>query len=340
MRQAEALAERRGWTVSELADRTIPTAGFDETGSMELSYGERRFTARLQPDFKVALFNAEGKAIKALPEPRQDEDAELAKEAKKAYSSAKKEIKNIVDLQTDRLYEALCTERDWPWEDWDQYLNGHPVVRRLVHRLVWCQVEEGRVIQVFRPLEDGTLTDADDNEIKLPAAARVRIAHDTLLDAEDVARWQQHLQDYEIVPLFQQLGKGTYALPEALSGADEIGDFKGYLLEAFALRGRALKLGYTRGAAQDAGWFFEYEKRFPTLGLLAVIEFTGNGLPEENRTVGLHHLSFSRIGAADGGRIPLGKVTKVLLSECYNDLRLLAAEGSGFDPDWEKKCEC
>jgi hypothetical protein len=35
--------------------------------------------------------------------------------------------------------------------------------------------------------------------------------------------------------------------------------------------------------------------------------------------------------------IPLGKVPKVLLSECYHDARIIAGEGTGFDPDWEKK---
>ena len=52
-RQAETLAERKGWTLAELADRTVPSGGFDETGILELSYGERQFTARLLPDFKV-----------------------------------------------------------------------------------------------------------------------------------------------------------------------------------------------------------------------------------------------------------------------------------------------
>jgi hypothetical protein len=339
-RQAEALAERKGWTLSELADRTIPSGGFDETGTLELSYGERTFTAHLMPDFKVELHNPSGKKIAALPEPRQDDDAELVKDAKKVFAAAKKEIKSIVDLQTDRLYEALCTERDWSFEDWSAYLNRHPVVRRLVQRLVWAQVEthDGamRLAQVFRPLDDGSLTDADDNEVQVPANARVRVAHDSLLSAEQVALWQAHLADYEVVPLFQQLGKGVYSLPAAQAQADSIDDFEGHLIETFALRNRALKLGYTRGAAEDGGWFFVYEKRFPTLGIVAAIEFTGNGLPEENRTVALLKLSFS---GAQGGRMSLGKVPKVLLSECYNDLRLVAAEGSGFDPEWQKKSE-
>lgn len=339
-RQAEALAERKGWTLSELADRTIPSGGFDETGTLELSYGQRAFTARLLPDFKVELYNPDGKKISALPEPRQDDDAERAKEAKKAFSAAKKEIKNIVELQTERLYEALCTERDWPFDDWNRYLNGHPVVRRLVQRLVWAQVEppvgSGRVVRTFRPLDDGSLSDADDNEVELPAAARVRLAHDSLLAAEQVTQWQTHLADYAVVPLFQQLGKGIYALPAEKAQADALEGFEGHLIETFALRGRALKLGYTRGAAEDGGWFYVYEKRFPTLGLVASIEFTGNGLPEENRTVALLKLAFS---TTQGSRVALAKVPKVLLSECYNDLRLIAAEGSGYDRDWQKKSE-
>ena len=30
---------------------------------------------------------------------------------------------------------------------------------------------------------------------------------------------------------------------------------------------------------------------------------------------------------------------KSMLSECYSDLRLIAGEGKGFDPDWRKKTE-
>jgi hypothetical protein len=84
-----------------------------------------------------------------------------------------------------------------------------------------------------------------------------------------------------------------------------------------------------------------YEKRFPTLGLVVVIEFTGNPLPEENRTVALLNLRFegASAGAGERARLALGKVPPVLLSECYNDLRLIAADGTGFDPDWQKKSE-
>jgi hypothetical protein len=35
----------------------------------------------------------------------------------------------------------------------------------------------------------------------------------------------------------------------------------------------------------------------------------------------------------------LEEVPAVLLSECYNDLRAIAATGTDYDPEWEKKVD-
>jgi hypothetical protein len=339
--QAQALAERKGWTLDELADRTIPTAGFESTPDgavLELSYGPRVFTARLLPDLTVVLQDPDATVVKALPAPRQSDDADLAKDAKKAFAAAKKDVKAIAKLQGERLYEALCTERDWPADDWLRYLVAHPVVGPAVRRLVWVDTDTGTS---FRPLDDGSLTDVDDREVELDPAHRVRLAHDSVLPPDVVHRWLEHLADYEVDPLFQQLGKGTYHLPEERRGDKEVADHEGHLLEAFALRGRALRSGYTRGPSEDAGWFYSYRKRFPTLGLVAQVGFTGNYLPEENRTVALTRLSFHRELPEGRGEVELtlGDVPAVLLSEMVGDLRLFAADGTGFDPDWHHKTE-
>jgi len=340
VRHAAALAKRKGWTVDELADRTIPTAGFGDGAVLELPYGPRTFTAVLRPDLTVELRDPDGKAIKALPTPRQSDDAEQAKEAKKTFSAVKKELKSIATLQAQRLYEAMCTQRSWSAEDWDRYLLRHPVVGPEVRRLVWVALVDDGAPVIFRPLDDGTLTDADDNDVKLPDGARIRVAHDSLLSPGEIEQWSAHLADYEVTPLFQQLGRGVHAITPELRSKRQLTDFTGHLLEAYALRGRAGKLGYTRGEAQDAGFFYTYEKRFPTLGIVAVVNFTGNPLPEENRLVALKELTF-RQATPDGrhAELTLGDVPAVLVSECWQDMRLLAAEGTGFDPEWEKKAE-
>ena len=343
LRLCQFLAQRKGWTMDELADRTIPTVGLDETGTMELDYGSRQFTATLSDEMAITLTNQSGKVIASLPDGNQSDDPELVKQAKAALSSARKELKSVLTMQRDRLYEGLCTQRTWRFEDWDIYLRQHPIVGRYCQRLVWVAYDGERVVESFRPLPDGTLTNHQDDEVKLAPDTSIRLSHDETLPAEDRTAWLQHFSDYEVEPLFQQFGKQQFIWSEAMNEATEIADFLGHIVKAFTLRNRLTRLGYTRGAAQDAGWFYEYRKKFLSLGLEAVIEFTGNGLPEENRTVALKRLYFTRKSAQQWvvfqDELELGELPRVLVSECWNDIRMAAADGPGFAADWEKQAE-
>ena len=343
LRLCQMLAERKGWTLDELADRTIPTCGFDEEGVMELDFGSRTFVARLSEDLIINLSNQSGKEIASLPDPNQSDDAEKAAHSKSLLSAARKELKSVLALQKDRLYEALCTQRPWRLDEWDTYLRKHPLVGRYCQRLVWAAYDGERVTASFRPLADGTLTNHQDDEVQLEPAVTIRLAHEQTLLPDDRGAWLRHLDDYKVEPLFQQFGKQTFWLTPELKEETAITEFMGYIVMAFSLRNRLTRLGYLRGAAQDGGWFFEYRKSFTGLGLDAVIEFSGNGLPEQNRKVALQRLYFARQKPDDGsGRreeVPLAELPPVLVAECWNDLRTAAAEGTGFAEDWEKQTE-
>lgn len=346
------IAEREGWTLDELADRTIPDGGFVKPAgggraALVLDYGPRQFTATLDDDLEPVLTGEGGKTVKALPSPGKSDDAEKAKEAKAAFSDAKKQIKDVVKRQGERLYEAMCTQRAWRFEDWKRFLGDHPVVGRLCVRLVWAAYEsgeDGKLLGCFRPLEDGSLTNEADDAVTFPADAVVRVAHSAALPADVAAAWKQHLTDYAVEPLFPQLWRPAFALPKDQEKETALKDFQGYEIGAFQLRGRLSKLGYVRGEAQDGGCFYEYTKPFPSLGVQAEIGFSGNSLPEEDRQSALGALSFTRLNSGgDAGRswnrkpLELGKVPPVLLSECYNDVKDIAREGTGHNPEWEKK---
>ncbi|HEX7375696.1 MAG TPA: DUF4132 domain-containing protein, partial [Pirellulales bacterium] len=338
----KVVAERKGWTIDELADRTVPAAGFEDDLTLDLDYGPRKLVAHLRPDFSIELKDENGKPLKSLPEPRKDDDPEKAKAAKKTLSTAKSDLKKLVAQQTTRLYEAMCTERDWTSGDWQTYLLRHPVVGRLCQRLVWGVHDGTRIVKTFRPLDDGTLTDENDEQFVMPADVRLRLAHGSLVSPESSAAWTRHLADYEVQPLFGQFGRPAYVLPADKQDAAALTDFEGHLIEAFKLRGLATRLGYTRGPAQDGGWFYEYEKTLAGMGLKVVLRFSGNGMPEENRTVALMGLHFMPTGGEAAGMsfdrpgVPLGEAPGVLLSECYHDLATIAAAGSGYDADWQK----
>jgi hypothetical protein len=343
---ADRIAERNEWTRDEMADRTVPTAGFERDGTQVIDYGERQFVARLLEDFSIQLETRDGKAIRDLPAANKTEDEAEIKALKAEFTASKKELKQVLKFQQERLYEAMCAQRSWRYEDWDLYLHGHPIVGRFSQRLVWLAYRGDRLVASFRPLGDGTLTDNEDNEVKLKADDGIRLAHGALLPEAEGAKWLRSLKDYEVEPLFEQFGGKNFALDEEGGRKTELTDFEGHMLGSFKLRSRATKLGYTRGQAEDGGWFYTYHKTFPSLKIQAVIEFTGNVLPEEERTVALRALRFTTLqdnaqdnyGYSDHP-LPLGEVPGVLVSEAWNDMKKMADDGTGFEPEWEKKSE-
>ena len=339
----QQIAERNGWTQDQLADRTIPTAGLDDSGTLTLQYGERVFTMTLDAAMKPELRNAEGKVVKALPEPRQNDDAAQIKEAKAQLSTSKKELKQVIDGQTARLFEAMCAGRVWPASEWREYLHGHPVMGRLIQRLVWLRVDgQGQVLASFRPTEDGSLIDTADDEVELPEDALLRLGHASLVPADEARAWVRHCKDYKIAPLFAQMAREAPALAFQDDKGLEvklIKDREGWISDSFTLRGAFNKLGYQRAQAEDGGFFYEYTKDFSSVGIRVVMEFSGNTLPEENVSAALKTLRFDDARQRGWGdkSLPLAQVPPVLLSEAYADYLAVAQACSGYDAGWEKK---
>ena len=324
---AREIASERGWSDEELADRTVPTAGFDADGLLRLSYGDREFTGRLTSDFKIEVSDGAGRTRKSLPPARSGEDAEVVRAAKKRLSAARKEAKEVLTLQSERLYEAMCASRTWPAAEWRELLAGHPLVGRLVTRLIWTATPPEGGPLTFRPAEDGALIGADDAVVELEPHAVVSLAHRARLTDEKAAAWREHLVDYGVEPLFDQL---SAAVPRVAEGQTEMRDLQGHMTDTFALRGTALKRGYKRGEVLDAGTFYDYVKDFAALGLSAVLGFTGSWVPEDKMVCATTSLTFTRRGRP----VPLDRVPPVLLAECRADYAALAALGP-YDPDWE-----
>ncbi|MCL2465584.1 MAG: DUF4132 domain-containing protein, partial [Micrococcales bacterium] len=328
---AEGIADRLGWSAGQLADRTIPTAGFSDDGLLSLDYGPRCFTGRVARSaktgaFTVALFNKDGKPVAALPASASTDDEALAAQSRKQLSESKKELKQIAAFQTSRLFEAMCLGRTWSLDDWRGCPLDHPVMRHLVATLVWQVIGDEPI--TFRPTVDGELLDVDDDAIELTTGT-VRLAHRAVMAAADARLWRQHLADYQIAPLFDQF---EAEVPPVVETESEVTDHAGWLSDSFAIRARATKRGYTRAKPMDGAWFSSYERLLPDAGITVVIEFTGAVLPEEQVPAAVKTLSFEQEGMA----MRLGDVPKILLAESYADYVYVAQAGT-YDPDWAIK---
>ena len=70
--QVRKLVERKGTTLADLAEQSLPDAGFDAEGKLIIDFGPRKFIARLDDDAELYLEDQSGSEIKALPATGQD----------------------------------------------------------------------------------------------------------------------------------------------------------------------------------------------------------------------------------------------------------------------------
>jgi len=328
---AESIAERRGWSLDELDDRTIPTAGFSVNGFLRFNFDRGVFTGHITRTpktavFTIALSDPDGKPIKKLPKPASHY-GDLARKSRTQLATSKRELSHVADEQTSRLFEAMCLGRAWASDEWRECLFNHPVMRHLIASLVWATGDGESSYRLFRPTVDGELLDVDDEAVEL--ATRVWLAHQVVITPDEASRWLRHLAAYKVPPLFDQLSAIT---PQVAAGADRIGDRLGWLSDTNTIRKRALKRGFVRRKDDHGVWFGEYHKTLPSSGIKVVIEFTGWALHHDNTPAAVEHLLFER----EGRRMKLTDVPPILLAAAYSDYTYIAEAGV-IDLRWARK---
>jgi predicted DNA-binding WGR domain protein len=256
------VAETRGLTPEELADRLVPDLGLDATGSVALDFGPRRFFVAFDEALKPYVKDESGARLKDLPKPNRNDQAELAEAAVERYKALKKDAKAIASLQIIRLEQIMCARRRWSGEDFRLFFLDHPLMRHLARRLVWGVYRDGKFVEAFRVAEDLTLADRQDDLYELPADVEVGIAH-VLEMPEDLGRdFGQIFADYEILQPFRQLGRETYALTDEERRTGTIERFKARKVATGSVMG-LINRGWERGEAQDGGWVGWFTKRLP-----------------------------------------------------------------------------
>ncbi len=329
------IAEEREWTSDELADRSVPTGGFDEEGKMELPVGEEEklYLATLGDDFSITIQNPDGKVVKALSSGKD----ENTRNSKKLLSEAKKMIKSTVVLQTNRLYEAMLSERSWSYSDWTRDFAQHPIMLNLMCNLIWfAKTGENEVL--CRPSLDGTFLNSEGSDVDLSPETLLSLAHGSRISPIERENWQTHIADFELNSVFDQLSRQAFELTPELQDETQIVDRRGWIMENFKLRSLAGKFTYQRGQAEDGGVFVEYFKEFNSAGVRVSIEFTGSYLPEENIPIALVSLSFEKQSkrARGSSKFKLKEVPPLVLSEAWHDW-IAISKGGAFDKDWQKK---
>ncbi|MBM7119317.1 WGR and DUF4132 domain-containing protein [Archangium primigenium] len=317
------IAETRGLTREELADRLVPDLGLDETGSLALDFGPRAFTVGFDEQLKPFVRDADGTPLKDLPKPTQKDDAEKATAASESWKALKKDAKTAASLQILRLELAMCARRRWSADVFRQFFVEHPLLIHVVRRLVWGTYSpEGALTATFRVAEDRSLADANDDTWSLPEGALVGLPHALELDTATAGAWGQVFADYQLLQPFSQLGRPIYAMTPADKDAKKLDRVKGVKLPTGKVLGLEAR-GWRRGAPQDGGVACWMEKplgpeRVAYLDLDPGL-FTGMLSESPEQTLGEVMLNSQSFWNTEGAQ-PFGILDPILFSELVRDL--------------------
>ncbi|HAB19428.1 MAG TPA: DUF4132 domain-containing protein [Verrucomicrobiota bacterium] len=265
-----AAADARGLSPAELGDRVLPWLGFEPGKARLFEFGGSRVEVSVGLDFKLAWRDlVKGKVIKSLPAGAPDD---VKAEVKELSAS----LKEAAKAQLLRMENLMVQQHRWAAPRWAELFLKHPLVFPFAARLVWGAFgTDGKLAATFRALEDRSLTDANDESFTLPVTGQVGIVHPLELTPDQRQAWLKHLADYNVVTPFAQLERPVVTLKpgqEDIKGGD---DFDQVELNAMTFKGRAERLGWSRGSVVDAGGINYYYKQFPAAGVDVFIALEG-----------------------------------------------------------------
>jgi Domain of unknown function (DUF4132) len=335
----EDIARDMNLSRSELEDRIVPDLELDARGSRVFDFGPRQFKLVFGEDVKPMIREENGKLKTDLPKPTKTDDAEKANAAVAAWKLLKKQVKEVLKTQVNRLEQAMVSCRRWPVKEFESYLVKHPLMINLVRLLLWGGYDEkGKLVRSFRVTEEQEYATAEDTACKLDGLASIGIVHPLHLTDEGRAAWGEVFSDYELLPPFPQLGRRVQKLQPGEENTTTITRFRGPKINPLTLRGILEKTGWNHGPPGDGGVFSEHTKVFQGANTTAVLCYE-DGIPigymegaadqEITETFFVEGTGENyRRWKKDQKLLKLGEVDPVVISEVLDILSVLASKGT------------
>ncbi len=244
------LAEERGLTVEELADRLAPDLDLEPDGSRQLNFGPRAFRVGFDEQLRPFVLDEAGKRQGDLPKPGKADDATLAAEAQEVWKALKKDVKAVAASQLARLEVALMRRRRWAVEPFRMFMVDHSLVLHLSRRLVWGAYDEaGKLTGTFRVAEDRSLADVQDRPFE--PGGKVGLVHPLELSEEAIGAWARLLGDYQLLQPFAQLGRPVFRPTPAEARSNELTRFAEREVKSGSVLGLENR-GWRRGYVESA----------------------------------------------------------------------------------------
>ncbi len=333
-------------SLEDFLDKLIDDYGFNESGNIELDFGERKFYLSVSPEIDLVIKDETGKIIKSLPKPSKTDDEQKAIIAIDFFKTFKKEIKDESKIQLQRLELNFSSNRLWNKKGWVELFTNNAVMKQFAIGLIWGVYENGLLKSTFRFQEDGSFADINDDTFTIPENVSIGVIHPFDLSESDLNLWKSQLFDYEIKQPFNQLNREIFRVDETNKTIVSCNKFEGYMIPKYSLKTKLTNKGWKTGYT-EYNFFDYYFKDLPNYDICVILNFLGDKHSNFNdfSEVPLYDLIFCKLSTTE--RDYSGKITKKielkledvperLFSEICYEISVIINTGSGFNENYKE----
>lgn len=332
-KKLETLAEKKGTTVAELEDSSLPNFGFNAQGQHIKQLGD--FTASIDIIGNRAVLNwadKMGKARKTVPKAvRTDFQAELTE-----LKRLSKDVSSLLAGQIKALEQSYINDRTWEFSAWEAQYWNHPIRRRFTQSLIWVITDGAKTLTVL-PTDLG-LEDLSGKHHKPSKTSIVKLWHPLFSDTKTIVAWREKIEAQELEQVIKQAHREIYVLTDAERQTEVYSNrFAAHILRQHQFKALCDARGwsYTLQGMWDS-WNIP-QKRLPAFDI--IVEYAVEMIEGEEQTgAGIPlYLSSDQVRFLSNGntRMNMEDVPAIVFSETMRDVDLFVAVTSvASDPAW------
>ena len=152
---------------------------------------------------------------KLLKTPPKELKAKYEDEFDSIYENHK-QLEESIQIQSLRLEEAMCQQRQWDYPVWKDVFENNPVNKNIALRLLWAAYnKDNMLIKYFIYNSEGQFIDINEQITHLSDDYIVKIPHPIMIDNEELLKWNNIFKNKEIQQPFDQLNRKIYYIEDS-----------------------------------------------------------------------------------------------------------------------------
>ncbi|MDA0080192.1 DUF4132 domain-containing protein [Brachyspira hyodysenteriae] len=197
----DVIADRMKINRDELNGLLIPDFSLNKNGERIINIENKKYKISVNSKMSVDIYDIteKEKILKTIPKT-------FSSELKSEINFMKKEIKNIVKREREKILMLLMNGRKLSYDFWKKIYIDNSFLSQYSINLFWNLYDENEnFINIFRYLGDGSFIDINDDYITLNENNLISLASPTEINKDLIIKCINQLSDYEIAQPIKQI---------------------------------------------------------------------------------------------------------------------------------------